>query len=191
MSDENTYCPGDPTDWRNWLKENHQSKQSVWLIYYKSASEHYNLSWSEAVDEALCFGWIDSRRNTIDQERFKQLFSKRKAKSIWSKINKEKVDRLIQENRMTKAGYEAIKVAKQNGYWNLFDQVDQLIVPEDLGKALAAKPNAKEFFDALSPSAMKAILGWILLAKKLETREKRIAEVVHRAAKGLKPKQFT
>lgn len=190
MANENTYCPKDPSDWRRWLHENHQSDESVWLIYYKSTSEHHNLSWSEAVDEALCFGWIDSTRKTIDDERFKQLFSKRKPRSGWSKINKEKVDRLAEENRMTKAGQEAIEVAKQNGYWNLYDEVDLLIVPKDLDTALAARPNAKDFFDALSPSAKKAILAWIVLAKRTETREKRIAEVASRAEKGLKPKQF-
>lgn len=191
MSDEKTYCPKNPSDWRKWLNENHQSCQSVWLIYYKSTSEFFNLSWSEAVDEALCFGWIDSRRKTIDKERFKQLFTKRKAKSNWSKINKEKVDRLIQENRMTKAGHEAIRLAKQQGNWNLFDQVEQLIVPEDLETALAQLPNAKNHFDEFSSSAKKAILGWILLAKKMETRERRIAEVAQLAEKNLKPKHLS
>ncbi|MEP4534662.1 MAG: YdeI/OmpD-associated family protein [Cyclobacteriaceae bacterium] len=190
MPNENTYCPKDPSDWRNWLDENHESSQSIWLIYYKSTSEHYNLSWSEAVDEALCFGWIDSTRKTIDDARFKQLFSKRKPKSGWSKINKEKVDRLIAENRMTRAGHEAIEVGKQNGSWDLYNEVDQLIVPKDLDTALAARLNAKVFFDGLSPSAKKAILAWIVLAKRPETREKRIAEVANRAEKGLKPTQF-
>ena len=100
------------------------------------------------------------------------------------------MDRLAVENRMTRAGHEAIEVAKQNGYWNLYDEVDLLIVPKDLDTALAARPNAKDFFDALSPSAKKAILAWIVLAKRTETREKRIAEVASRAEKGLKPKQF-
>ena len=190
MSDIDAYCPKDPSDWRGWLNEHHQSRQSVWLIYYKSTSELFNLSWSEAVDEALCFGWIDSRRDTIDGERFKQLFSKRKARSSWSKINKDKVAQLIREKRMTRAGREAIKIAKKNGSWNMLDQVDQLIIPEDLTTALAKKSNAKDVFEAFSPSTKKAILGWILLARKPETRANRIAEVVRRAEKGLKPRQF-
>ncbi|MBU2913719.1 YdeI/OmpD-associated family protein [Reichenbachiella agariperforans] len=149
------------------MNENHQSSQSVWLIYYKSTSELFNLSWSQAVDEALCFGWIDSRKKSIDNERFKQLFTKRKAGSSWSKINKKKVERLIKENLMTQAGHEAILLAKQHGNWSLFDQVEQLMVPKDLETALAKLPNAKELFDEFSPSAKKAILAWIQLAKKI------------------------
>ena len=191
MSDENTYCPKNPSDWRKWLNENHQSSQSVWLIYYKSTSEFFNLSWSQAVDEALCFGWIDSRRKTIDKERFKQLFTKRKATSPWSILNKKKVERLIKENLMTKAGHEAILVAKLHGNWNLFDQVEQSIFPEDLETALAKLPNAKELFNEFSPSAKKAILGWIQLAKKMETRERRIEEVAQLAEKNLKPKHLS
>lgn len=186
MSSSNTYCPQDPSDRRIWLNENHQSCQSVRLIYYKSSSDRYNLSWSEAVDDALCFGWIDSQKNAIDGERYMQLFSKRKAKSPSSKINKEKVDRLIQENRMMKAGYAVIQIAKQNGYWNMFDHVEQLIIPKDLETALATGSNAK----ALSPSSKKSILGWIHLAKKPETRKRRILEVTQLAEKMLKPKQF-
>ncbi len=191
MSYENTYCPKNPSDWRKWLNENHESSQSVWLIYYKSSSVFFNLSWSEAVDEALCFGWIDSRRKTIDKERFMQLFTKRKVKSPWSKINKKKVQRLIKENRMTKVGHNAILLAKQHGSWNLFDQVEQLIIPEDLETALAKLPNAKKLFDEFSSSSKKAILGWIQLAKKTDTRERRIAEVAQLAEKNLKPKQFS
>ncbi len=191
MSSENTFCPKDPSDWREWLKKNHKSEQSVWLIYYKSASEHFNLSWSQAVDEALCFGWIDSRKDTIDEERYKQLFSKRKPKSPWSRINKEKVERLIKKKLIAKAGHEAIEVAKENGSWSKFDHVDQLIVPEDLDQALTESPKAKHFFENLSPSSKKAILAWVAMAKRPETRKRRIDEVIRRAEQDLKPKQFT
>lgn len=190
MPTEQTYCPKNALDWRKWLQENHEYSQSVSLIFYKSSSEHYNLSWSEAVDEALCFGWIDSRKNKVDDERFKQLFSKRKPKSPWSEINKEKVDMLIRENRMTKAGLEVIEQAKQNGYWNLFDEAYQMIIPKDLEAVLAAKPKAKDFYQGINPSTKKAILAWLVLARKPETRAKRIDEIVQQAEKGLKPKQF-
>lgn len=131
-----TYCPKCRTDWRKWLEINHQSKQSVWLVYFKTSTNVTSVSWSEAVDEALCFGWIDSTKKTIDEERYLQYFSRRNPNSTWSKINKEKVAKLIQNNLMTKAGFESIETAKQNGTWSLMDDVENLIIPEDLRIAL-------------------------------------------------------
>lgn len=187
---ENTFCPKDVQGWRDWLAENHQTLDSVWLIYYKSTSTHYNLSWSEAVDEALCFGWIDSLKKTVDKERFMQLFSKRKPSSTWSKINKEKVRLLIAENRMTDAGNRTIEIAKDNGNWTLLDQAEQLIVPDDLEAAFKKNKDAKVFYLSLSKSNRKSILIWILLAKRAETRQNRIGEVIKLASEGLIPKQF-
>jgi uncharacterized protein YdeI (YjbR/CyaY-like superfamily) len=141
-----TYCPKSQTEWRQWLKKNHQSKQSVWLIYYTKKSTIHSLSWSEAVDEALCFGWIDSTRKTIDEFSFMQFFSKRKPKSNWSKINKEKVQQLIDSKRMTKAGYKSIEIAKQNGYWTILDEVEELIIPNDLEIAFEKIQKLKRLF---------------------------------------------
>src|SRR3989338_3413139 len=104
-----TYCPQSRTDWRKWLEKNYQSKQSVWLVYYTKKSNLPSISWSEAVDEALCFGWIDSTKKTIDDVSFMQFFSKRRPKSNWSKINKEKVQQLIENGRMTQAGLDSIE----------------------------------------------------------------------------------
>ena len=145
-----TYCPKSQTEWRQWLEKNHQSKQSVWLIYYTKKSTIASLSWSEAVDEALCFGWIDSTRKTIDEFSFMQFFSKRKPKSNWSKINKEKVKQLIESKRMTKAGYESIETAKQNGYWTILDGVEELIIPKDLEIAFEQYKGSKDYFLSLS-----------------------------------------
>lgn len=187
---EDTYCPVNRKDWRKWLKENHQSRQSVWLVQYKVSSGKTNLTWSEAVEEALCFGWIDSVRKTLDAERFIQFFCRRKPNSTWSKINKDKVVQLIKKKQMTKAGHESIKVAKQNGSWIVLDQVHQLVIPEDLEKAFLKIPGSRTFFQNLSTSNKKIILAWIVLAKRTETRKKRIAMVAKLAGKKSMPEQF-
>ncbi len=185
-----TYCPKSRTDWRNWLVNNHQSKQSVWLVYFKSSTKVTSVSWSEAVDEALCFGWIDSTKKTIDEERYMQYFSRRKPNSIWSKINKDKVTNLIQNKLMTQAGVDSIETAKQNGSWSIMDDVEKLIIPADFEKELTSNPNAKEYFLSLSKSKRKEMLAWIVLAKRSETREKRISEIVDCANLNRKPKHF-
>ena len=185
-----TYCPKSPKDWRDWLEKNHQSKQYIWLIYYKSSTKVPSLSWSEAVDEALCFGWIDSTKKTIDQERYMQYFTRRKPTSNWSKINKEKVAQLIENGRMTKAGFEGIELAKRNGSWTLLDEVEALVVPNDLREALANYQGATTYFDNLSKSAKKLLLHWVISAKRTETRRKRILEIAQSAGENLKPPQF-
>jgi len=185
-----TYCPKSRADWRIWLEENHQSKHSVWLVYYKASTKIPSLSWSHAVDEALCFGWIDSTKKTIDEERYMQYFSRRKPKSMWSRINKEKVTKLIKNNLMTKAGFDSIETAKQNGSWTILDEVESLIIPEDLKEELANYKGSTEYFDSLSRSAKKILLHWVVFAKRSETRQKRIIEIAENASKKLKPKQF-
>lgn len=185
-----TICPESQQDWRTWLKENHEKEQSVWVIYYRKNSEKYSMSWSDAVDEALCFGWIDSTRRSIDDEKFMQLFTKRKPKSGWSKINKEKIVRLIADGKMTKAGLASIETAKQNGSWSLLDTVEEMTVPKDLLKAFQQHKGSEDFFMGLSKSVKKMMLHWIVTAKRPETREKRINEIAELAAEGKKPKQF-
>jgi uncharacterized protein YdeI (YjbR/CyaY-like superfamily) len=162
----------------------------VWVLYYKNSSGTPSLSWSEAVDEALCFGWIDSIRKPLDHEKFLQFFGKRKPKSGWSKINKAKVARLIEDGLMTAAGYKSIETAKQNGSWSILDEVEEVIIPPDLENAFQANAGSKEFFLSLSRSVRKAILQWLVLAKRPETRQKRINEIAELAALKLKPKQF-
>jgi uncharacterized protein YdeI (YjbR/CyaY-like superfamily) len=188
--DKETFYPTNREEWRLWLKNNHSSLTSVWVIFYKKNAQLPTISWSEAVDEALCFGWIDSTKKTIDKERYIQYFSRRKPNSIWSKINKEKVAKLIQNDLMTKAGFDSIEIAKQNGSWTIMDDVEKLIIPNDLKKELESNPNSKEYFWSLSKSKRKEMLAWIVLAKRTETREKRIKEIAECANKNLKPKQF-
>ena len=185
-----TYYPKSRTDWRQWLEKNHQSKQSVWLVFYTKKSTIPSLSWSEAVDEALCFGWIDSTRKTIDEFSFMQFFSKRKLKSNWSKINKEKVANLIDQGFMTEAGLVSIETAKQNGYWTILDEVEELIIPKDLEIAFEKYKGSKDYFLSLSKSTRKIILSWIVLAKQQQTRQKRIDEVVESAEQKFKPKRL-
>lgn len=184
------FYPASKKEWRQWLKENHSIKQSVWLVCYKKSSNIPSISWSDAVDEALCFGWIDSTRKTIDAEQFIQFFSKRNPVSTWSKINKEKVNVLIANKSMTKAGLQCIEIAKQNGSWSVLDEVEELIIPKDLEKAFKARKGSKAYFLSLSKSVRKMMLTWITFAKLPETRQRRIKEIAELAAKKMKPKQF-
>src|SRR5687768_4464382 len=126
MKETETFYAESRQHWREWLEENHDKSPSIWLIQYRMKSGVPTLSWSEAVDEALCFGWIDSTKRPIDNEKFMQFFTRRKPDSTWSKINKEKVERLIAEELMAPAGYQTIETAKQNGSWTILDTVEEL-----------------------------------------------------------------
>ncbi|MCU0322205.1 MAG: YdeI/OmpD-associated family protein [Chitinophagaceae bacterium] len=185
-----TFCPKSRQEWRNWLQLNHATKQSIWLIYYKKKSNIPSISYSDAVDEALCFGWIDSKSKSLDEETFMQFFCKRKVTSVWSKVNKAKVERLIQEGLMTKAGFNIIEQAKQNGSWTILDEVEALIIPKDLEDAFQPVPHAKNYFLNLSRSDKRNILQWLVLAKREATRQNRINEIVQLASQNKKPKQF-
>lgn len=184
------FYPESPADWRKWLERNHLSRQSVWLVCYNKKSGKKSITWIESVDVALCFGWIDSKKIKIDDERTHQFFSKRKASSTWSKINKVKVAQLIEKGLMTEAGYKSIAVAKENGSWTILDSVEELIVPEDLDAGLKNNVVAREFFEGLSKSSKKMMLQWLVLARRPETRQKRIAEILECAAQKLKPKHL-
>jgi uncharacterized protein YdeI (YjbR/CyaY-like superfamily) len=186
-----TICPANRQEWRQWLMENHTSQRSVWLVYYKSKAAVPTISWAEAVDEALCFGWIDSTRRSLDGDRFMQFFCKRKTNSVWSKINKDNVARLMREGLLMKAGLECIETAKRNGSWTILDDVEETKVPEDLTRAFSEHHGSEHFFLSLSRSVRKSILQWITLAKRPETRQKRISEVAERAGQKMKPKFLT
>lgn len=190
MQDPEIFYPKSTGEWRKWLEKNHLSKQAVWLVFYKKGSEKKSISWSESVDVALCFGWIDSKKIKIDEETSHQFFSRRKSNSTWSKINKTKIQLLIEEGLMTDAGFDSVERAKQNGSWTILDEVEELIIPKDLEIRFDGKPNAKEYFLNLSKSNRKAILQWIVLAKRPYTRLKRIAEIVGLADKKQKPKHI-
>ena len=190
MKDVENYSPINKKDWREWLELNHKKKDAVWVVFYKKKSLNYNLSWSESVDEAICYGWIDSTKRTIDEEKYKQYFSKRKTKSNWSKVNKNKVKTLIDQGLMKEEGYKSIEIAKENGSWTILDSVEELVIPEDLKEKLANYKGSTEYFENLSKSVKKGLLYWVVSAKRKETRQKRILEIAENASENLKPKQF-
>ena len=190
MKDTEDYCPNDKKDWRRWLELNHQEKDAVWLIFHKKNTPNHNLSWSESVDEALCFGWIDSTKKAIDSERYKQYFSKRKVKSNWSKINKDKVKVLIELGLMKEEGYKSIDIAKENGSWAILDTVEALVIPKDLRDEFENHQGSSEYFNQQNKSIKKILLYWVVSAKRKVTRKKRILEISENASNNLKPKQF-
>lgn len=183
-------CPSNKQEWRKWLEQNHLIEDSVWLIVFKKSSKTPTITWSEAVDEALCFGWIDSVKKSIDSERYMQYYGKRKVNSIWSKINKDKVTHLLAQGLIFPAGLEIIEKAKQNGNWTLLDDAEKLIIPNDLEEAFKLYTSSKEFFLSLSKSSRKGLLAWIVMAKREETRAKRVKEVAESAGEGILPKAF-
>jgi uncharacterized protein YdeI (YjbR/CyaY-like superfamily) len=185
------FYPASRKQWRTWLQKNHTKKQSVWLVCYKIKSGRPSITWSDAVDEALCFGWIDSTRKSVNDEMFVQFFSKRKPSSTWSKINKAKIKRLNEAGQMTPAGMASIETAKRNGSWTILDEVEKLTIPQDLEKAFKTKKGSKNFFQSLSKSVRKMILQWVMFAKREETRQKRVNEIATRAAKKLKPRHIS
>lgn len=174
-------------EWREWLEINHHTSFGVWLIYYKVKSGKPSVQYSEAVKEALCFGWIDSKVKSLDEERYMQIFTPRKPKSVWSKLNKQYIAELIEQGLMTKAGIEKIAAAIQDGSWYKLDAIEELIISADLKQALEANETAKKYFEAFSNSSKKNILFWIESAKRPETRLKRIEQTILSAAQNKNP----
>lgn len=173
-----TFCPSSQPHWREWLQQHHATEQAVWLIFHKKTSPTPNLTWSQAVDEALCFGWIDSLAQSIDAHTYRQFFSRRKPRSGWSRVNKEKVERLQAAGLLAPAGLASIELAQQNGSWTLLDEVEALLPPPDLAQALAQHPAAAAHFAGLSRTTRRQLLLQLLLAKRPETRQKRIAKII-------------
>ncbi len=177
----------DRKTWRKWLSNNHLTSRGIWLIYYKVKSGKPSVKYSEAVKEALCFGWIDSKVKSLDEERYQQIFTPRKPKSVWSKLNKQYIEELIEQGLMTTAGIKKVEVAKQDGSWNSLDAIEALIIPIDLQQALEANETANLNFQAFSNSWKKNILFWIHSAKRPETRLKRIEQTIMSAAHNRSP----
>lgn len=184
------FYPETKQHWRKWLEKNHIRKDAVWLVFYKKHTGKPSVMWSDAVDEALCFGWIDSKGETIDKDTFRQYFCKRKPNSTWSKINKQKIDTLTAKGLMTQAGFNVIDVAKQNGSWTILDEVEELTIPSELEKAFENFENSKDYFSSLSKSKKKVLLQWIAFAKTATTRQRRILEIAENASQKQQPKQF-
>jgi uncharacterized protein YdeI (YjbR/CyaY-like superfamily) len=170
--------------WRAWLDAHHASERGVWLCSWKKPTGRPVCPYPDAVEEALCFGWIDSTVNTLDDERGLQLMTPRKPKSSWTRLNKQRVADMEAAGLMTDAGRRAVAAAQANGYWTLFDQVEDLVEPPDLVAALDAEPEARAHWDTFPPHARKMMLGWLVVAAKEETRQRRIAAIVEKAARG-------
>jgi uncharacterized protein YdeI (YjbR/CyaY-like superfamily) len=179
--------PKSRKEWRAWLKKHHRVAQGVWVVYAKKHTGIPSLTWQEGVEEALCFGWIDSLRHAVDATYFKQLYTPRKPKSTWSAINKASVERLIAGGLMAAAGLAAIEIAKANGRWSSIDQVESHTLPDDFKAALAKNKKAREGYEAFSPFVRKQFLYRLNSAKRPETRAKRIAELIAAAEKRRNP----
>lgn len=181
----------DLVSWRAYLREHHDKSQNVWLLLYKKASGTPSVTVQEAVDEALCFGWIDSKPNKRDQDSYFLFFAQRNPKSNWSRVNKEKIARLAAEGRLSPAGLKMIQQAKESGTWNALDEVENLIIPPDMQAAFAAAiPEAKSNWDHFPRSTKRGILEWIFNAKRQATRQKRIHAAVEKASRNERANQW-
>jgi uncharacterized protein YdeI (YjbR/CyaY-like superfamily) len=174
-------------EWREWLYENHATKAGIWLVFYKKETSMPTIAYEAAVEEALCFGWIDSIIKKIDAARYARKFTSRTDKSKWSQLNKKRADKMIKQGKMTRIGLAKIKEAKKTGLWAKDPRPQILLdVPPVFAKALARNKKAKENFGKLAPSYRKHYIGWITVAKRLETKKRRIDESIALLEKGKK-----
>jgi uncharacterized protein YdeI (YjbR/CyaY-like superfamily) len=186
----NSVHPETRAEWRKWLEKNHTRPEGVWLITYKKATGKPRVEYEEAVEEALCFGWIDSKANKLDDERTLLWMSPRKPGTGWSRPNKERIERLTAAGLIAPAGLAKIEAARKDGSWEALDAVEALEIPPDLEKAFASYGAAKPNFEAFPRSVKRAILEWISSAKKPETRAKRVEETARLAAENRRANQW-
>jgi uncharacterized protein YdeI (YjbR/CyaY-like superfamily) len=173
---------------RAWLEANHTRTEGVWLVVFKKHVPDKYVPWQEVVEEALCYGWIDSRTRKVDDDRTKYLLSPRRRGSPWSRRNKQLVKKLLSEHRMQPPGLALVEQAKQDGSWTIYDEIEELVIPGDLAAALAENEDAARYFAAFGASSKKNILWWIKTAKRSETRCKRICETVELAQHNVRAK---
>ena len=179
----------DRTAWRAWLRKHHAKEREIWLVYPRKATGRQRIPYNDAVEEALCYGWIDSTARGLDEQRSMLLLAPRKTKSVWSALNKKRIERLEASGLMQPAGRTKIDAAKRDGSWAALDAVERLEMPADLAKALGKKGNAT--FDAWPPFLRKQSLYWIEAAKRPETRARRIEEVADAAKQGKRPDRWS
>jgi uncharacterized protein YdeI (YjbR/CyaY-like superfamily) len=179
----------DRDKWRTWLKRNHKTKKEIWLIYYKKHTGKPRIPYDDAVEEALCFGWIDSTVKRLDDEKYIQKFTPRNTKSTWSELNIKRARKMIKEKKMTTPGLEKFNnaIKKKINKTEAKPQKKEIVIPSDLKKALTKNKKALGNFNNFAPSYKRMYIGWINSAKKQETKEKRIARVVAWSAKNQKP----
>jgi uncharacterized protein YdeI (YjbR/CyaY-like superfamily) len=176
--------PFDRAGWRAWLIANHDTTNGVYLISWRRGSGRTSVSYEDAVEEALCVGWVDSSGRNIDEDRSIQWFARRRPRSVWARSNKERVARLTAAGQMLPAGLAVVEEAKRTGMWTLLDDVEDLVVPDDLAVALDAVPSARANWEAFPPSARRAMLQWVIEARRPETRARRISEIANKAARS-------
>ena len=186
MKEITEFYPSDREEWRQWLEKNHRSGKNVWLVVANASGDAPGVRYEEAVEEAVSFGWIDSTAHARDGKTHLQRFSRRNPKSRWSRSNRDRAERLIAAGRMTEAGMESIRIAKESGTWLALESVEKNGIPPDLGRALDSDPAARKNFDGFPPSSKRIILEWIETAKREETRQKRIADTVRLAAENVR-----
>ena len=184
---------GDPLDfrnvaeWRMWLRRNHSKSQGEWVYMYKKAAKD-GLRYQDALNEALCFGWIDGQIRAVDEEKFRQRWTPRRQGSIWSQSNKARVKRLVAEGRMCEAGLSAVKIARKSGTWQkAYSNRRSPHVPPELVEALRTDPLARKNFNRLAPSYRRIYAGWVADAKQGTTRQRRVEAVLRRAREARKP----
>jgi uncharacterized protein YdeI (YjbR/CyaY-like superfamily) len=173
-------------EWRAWLEANHATVKRVWLASWPKETGKPRLGYDDLVEEALCYGWVDSRAGKLPDGRTILLLTPRNSKSGWSRTNKVRIERLGRDGLLAAAGRAAVEEAKRNGSWTLLDRAEALELPDDLGAALAANAEAKRNYEAFPPGAKKAIITWVDTAKRPETRAKRVAETVRLAAQNVR-----
>jgi uncharacterized protein YdeI (YjbR/CyaY-like superfamily) len=178
------------SQWRAWLEQHHTRPEGVWLISSKKATGKPRVAYEEAVEEALCFGWIDSIQRTLDDECAMLWFAPRKPRTGWSKLNKQRIERLTAAGLMAPAGLAKIAAAKQDGSWNALDAVEALEIPSDLAAALDSYPAAQTHFDAFPRSVKRSILEWIASAKTPATPAKRVEETARLAQENIRANQW-
>ncbi|MBC7779578.1 MAG: YdeI/OmpD-associated family protein [Proteobacteria bacterium] len=176
--------------WRAWLAANHRRARGVWVITYKKASGKPAPGYDALVEEALCFGWIDSKPNKVDAARTKLWFAPRKTGTGWSRPNKQRVERMIEAGLMMSAGLAKVEAARRDGSWSALDAIEALELPTDLVAALANAPGATAHFGAFPRSAKRGILEWIATAQRPETRARRIDETARLAARNERANQW-
>jgi uncharacterized protein YdeI (YjbR/CyaY-like superfamily) len=174
-------------EWRAWLEAHHASARGVWLVVGRTGSGGTGPSYEVAVEEALCFGWVDSKGGAIDEQRSKLYFAPRRPRSAWAGTNKARVERLMAAGRMAPAGLAAIEAAKENGSWTILDSVERLEVPDDLAAALSARPGAREHWDAFPRSVRRSALESVAFARRSETRASRIEQIAVLAERNERP----
>ena len=186
-----TTCAPDQPAWRQWLADNHNTAKSVWLVIFRKNGPIPSITYDEAVDEALCFGWIDSSVAKRDSDSYYQFFARRNPKSNWSRVNKLKVETLTAQSRMAPAGIALVELAMKTGTWDALNDVENLTAPPDLQAAFTENPVAETNFNQFPRSAKRGILEWLLTTKQPATRQKRIAEIVSKAGQNERANSFT